>query len=64
MEIFTRGMLSMTSDFLYSAVLGMALLFVGLWVVILGLGFVLSSGNEGLFPESADSTAVPRFHSN
>ncbi|MGA3212011.1 MAG: hypothetical protein ABSD20_11955 [Terriglobales bacterium] len=37
----------MTSDLMYNVVLTMALLFMGLWLLILGIGFALSWRDDG-----------------
>jgi len=39
-------MLLMTSDFLYSTIVGMMAFFFGLWTLVLGVGFILSLREE------------------
>jgi hypothetical protein len=43
----------MTSDFICSTILAMMAFFLGLWALVLGIGFVLSLRDDGLPAEDS-----------
>jgi hypothetical protein len=50
----------MISDLVFAAVLGIVLVFVGLWALVLGLGFILSLRDDvGDARKSSTTIATP-----